>query len=97
MLLPRVVAANRPVIDERLAAVARGLGLETASADATADWIDRLLAELRIPASLAAIGMRWGDAELAALCAAAAAEPNAATNPRPVDADWAARVLAAAA
>lgn len=96
VLLPHVLAANRPVIDARLAAVAATLDLTPACADSALDWLDRLLAALGIPASLAAIGLEWGDPELKALCLATAAEPNAATNPRPVDAAWAGRVLAAA-
>lgn len=95
VLLPHVLAANRPAIDGRLAAIAQAAGLGD-GADATVDWIAGLNSRLGIPATLAAIDMQCGDDDLAAICEAVVHEPNTATNPVPVDPAWAERVLRAA-
>jgi len=95
VLLPFVVAANRPVIDDRLARIAEALGLGDRSAAAAA-WIDELCDALDVPRSLTAIGVDWPPQDLQPLAAVAAGEPNAASNPVPVDSAWAAGVLEAA-
>ncbi|MDZ7829930.1 MAG: iron-containing alcohol dehydrogenase [Halofilum sp. (in: g-proteobacteria)] len=92
VLLPFVIEANRPAIDGRLEAIANALDLgETPGA--VVAWIDGLLDRLDLPRSLPDIGIEWPASMLPDLCAASAAEPNAATNPVVADADWARGVL----
>jgi len=96
VLLPHVLAANRPAVDGRLAVIASALGLDDGTPDAVNAWIGELCAALGVPATLQAIGIDWGESDLPTLVHAAAREPNAATNPCPADEAWAARVLRAA-
>lgn len=96
VLLPFVLAANRPAIEDRLARIAEALGLGDRSAAAVTARVDELCAALDIPRSLPEIGMDWPPQDLQPLAAAAAAEPNAASNPVAADSAWAAGVLEAA-
>lgn len=96
VLLPRVIDCNRPHVDECLARIARATDLPEASATAFVGWIEDLLAVLEVPGTLDEIGIDWSADELQSLCTSAAAEPNAATNPCPVDVGWARRVLTGA-
>jgi len=96
VLLPHVLAANRRVIDGRLAEIAAALDLADGAPDAVSAWIGELCAALDVPPALPAIGIDWDEGDLPGLARATAREPNAATNPRPADEAWAARVLRAA-
>ena len=93
VLLPHVLAANRPVVDAGLERIAAALRLDDRSADAVQARIAALCRNLEIPSTLAAIGIEWETDEAADLARAAATEPNAATNPRRADSAWATGVL----
>jgi len=99
VLLPYVLVLNRHAIEGKCALLARALQLPTGGAgggdggdaaafDAVLDWVLALGAELRIPRSLAEIGISadLGDAEFAAMGAKAAANPTGSTNPVALDA-----------
>jgi alcohol dehydrogenase len=76
IVMPYVLARNRPAIAERLARLERTLGLDPGGFVA---WIAGLRVELEIPPTLGAVGMKE---ELVALLAPrAAADPSAAGNP----------------
>lgn len=81
IVMPYVLAGNRPAIDARLAELGRTLGL-AGGPDGVLDWISALRREFEIPETLTALGVR--DAHVAVLAPRAAADPSAATNPRPL-------------
>jgi alcohol dehydrogenase class IV len=94
VLMPYVIAFNRPAIEERIARLAAYVGLSDPSFASLLDWILRLRRELAIPESLAELGVT--EERLDALAAMAERDPSAAGNPRPFDAAAARRVLEAA-
>ena len=94
VLMPYVLAFNRPAIEDRLARLAAYLGLAEPGFDAFLAWILELRRRLAIPHSLAELGVP-ADA-VARLAAMAEADPSAAGNPRPFDAAAARQVLEAA-
>ena len=94
VLMPYVLAFNRPAIEGRLARLAAYLGLADASFDGFLAWILDLRRALSIPHSLAELGVSAGAMER--LAAMAEADPSAAGNPRPFDAAAAKQVLEAA-
>ncbi|MDF1585079.1 iron-containing alcohol dehydrogenase [Rhodospirillales bacterium YIM 152171] len=83
VLLPYVLAHNRPAIEERIVRLAGWLGLPKASFSGFLDWLLELRATLAVPHSLAALGVPGQD--FAGLARMAAADPTAAGNPLPVD------------
>ena len=85
VLMPYVLAYNRPVVEEKLAQLARALALPAPSFAAVFDWVLALRAEIGIPHTLAAIGVPESAAD--ALARAAEADPLTGLNPRPVGAD----------
>ncbi len=88
VLMPYVLAANRPAIDGDAAWLARSLGLAD-DADALVDWVIALRQEIGIPHCLGAIIIQPVD--VAAIAAMAMADPSAATNPIALgEADYAA-------
>lgn len=91
VLLPYVLAFNRPAVEGRLAQAARALGL--AGFDGFFAWILELRAALHIPPTLAALGVT--EAMLDELADEAVADPNTPDNPRPADAAAMRRILAA--
>jgi len=78
ILMPYVIAANRPAIDSEAAALAGMLGLG-ASADDLLAWILVLRREVGIPMGLADAGVP-GD-NIARVSRMAVEDPSAATNP----------------
>jgi len=94
VLMPYVLAFNRPAIEERLARLASYIGLADPGFDAFLAWILELRRRLSIPNSLAALGVEANAVER--LAAMAEADPSAAGNPRPFDAAAARQVLEAA-
>jgi alcohol dehydrogenase class IV len=94
VLMPYVLAFNRPAIEERLARLAGYIGLEQASFDGFQRWIVELRQRLGIPTSLSDLAVSGDDLERIAIMAEA--DPSAAGNPLPFDAAAARRVLAAA-
>jgi alcohol dehydrogenase class IV len=94
ILMPYVVQANAHAIRAPLAALARYLALPTASAEGVQAWILELRARIGIPHALAEIGLDDRDAER--IGRMAQADPSAATNPVPFDADGYAGIFRAA-
>ncbi|HET6519542.1 MAG TPA: iron-containing alcohol dehydrogenase [Geminicoccaceae bacterium] len=82
VVMPYVLAYNRPVIGERMARVARTLDLPGAGFDAVYDWVVGLRRRLGIPDTLAELGVR--PEHLERMAAMAAIDPTAGGNPRPV-------------
>ncbi len=78
ILMPYVIAANRPAIDPDAAALALMLGLGHGADDLLA-WVLELRAEVGIPMSLAEAGVPADD--IARVSQMAVEDPSAATNP----------------
>jgi alcohol dehydrogenase class IV len=93
VLMPYLLAFNRPAIEDRIARLAGYVGLEP-SFDAFLAWIVDLRRRLGIPGTLADLGVRADDLERLAVMAEE--DPSAAGNPRPFEAAAARQVLAAA-
>ncbi|MDB5592347.1 MAG: iron-containing alcohol dehydrogenase [Enterovirga sp.] len=90
VVMPYVLAFNRPAVEARLTALARYLDLPAPSGRAVLEWVLRLRAELGIPERLAALGI--GLEAVARLAPMAAADPSCGGNPRPLDAPTLARL-----
>jgi alcohol dehydrogenase len=82
VLMPYVLAFNRPAVEDKLARLAAWLGLAGAGFDAVQGWILGLRAELGVPHTLLELGVP-GD-RLAELAAMAVEDPTAGGNPRPL-------------
>ena len=82
VLMPYVLAFNRPAIEHRLAGLARYLDLPAASAGAVLDWVLALRHEIGVPHSLAELGV--GEQHVEQFARMAAEDPTAATNARPL-------------
>ena len=79
ILMPYVLLANRTAIDGRITSLARYLDLPQPSFDAFLDWVLALREKVRIPHTLAAIGIDTAQAEL--IGRMAVVDGSAATNP----------------
>jgi alcohol dehydrogenase class IV len=84
VLMPYVLAFNRPAVGAKMVRLARFLALPEPSFDAVLRWILELRQQLAIPHSLAAIGV--DDRRSGEVARKAAADGNAPTNPMPVGA-----------
>ena len=84
VVMPYVLAFNRPAIADRLTALARYLDLPNPSFEAVLDWVLALRREVGIPDALSAIGVE--EKHVAELAPMAARDPSCDGNPRPVDA-----------
>jgi alcohol dehydrogenase class IV len=82
VVMPYVLAFNKPAIAERLARFAAYAGLKQARFNAVLDWVLELRATLNIPHTLAALGMR--DEHIEVLARDAHLDPSTPGNPRPV-------------
>ena len=83
VVMPYVLVFNRPVIETKMAALARYLDLPDPSFSGVLGWILALREEIGIPHTLRDIGV---DASFARRMAPmAAVDPSAATNPVPLD------------
>ncbi|MDP8914341.1 MAG: iron-containing alcohol dehydrogenase [Pseudomonadota bacterium] len=94
VLMPYVLAFNRPAIAERLSRLAAYVGLPQHDFAAFLDWILQLRRDLGIPHSLGGLGVcedRFED-----IAGMAEADPSAGGNPLPFDAAAAQQVLEAA-
>lgn len=91
VLMPHVLRANAQEIAQPAARLARSLGLPRADLGGLIDWVLRLQERLDIPSSLRALGLREEHVE--ELVPKVVADPSAATNPVPVDADYARTLL----
>ena len=82
VILPYVLAFNRDHISEKLTQLSRVLGLREPAFNSVMEWILGLRTQLGIPHTLAEIGVDDGCTEEIAL--AAAEDPSAGGNPRPI-------------
>ena len=94
VLMPYVVRFNAPVLEEKLALLARFLDLPTHDSQAVVDWINSLRQTLKIPATLPEIGLTDIDEER--VVAMAETDPCAGGNPIKLDRDNLRAILRAA-
>ncbi|MDE2249921.1 MAG: iron-containing alcohol dehydrogenase [Gammaproteobacteria bacterium] len=94
VILPYVIVHNRPAIEPQLAVIARVLGLEGEPFAALFDWVLEFRKQLKIPHSLADIGVDLRNHEL--IGHEAALDPSAGGNPVPTDAQTYARLFRSA-
>ncbi|HEX8450308.1 MAG TPA: iron-containing alcohol dehydrogenase [Allosphingosinicella sp.] len=94
VLMPYILAFNRPAIEERLAGLAGYIGLEDASFHGFLGWIVELRRSLGIAHTLGELGV--GEADLDRIAAMAEADPSAGGNPVPFDSKAARTVLESA-
>ena len=94
ILLPYIIVHNRAAISTRLPVVARALDLSGEPYRAVLDWVLAFRQRLRIPLSLADIGVPLANAET--IGHEAALDPSAAGNPLPTDAAAYARLFRSA-
>ena len=85
VVMPYVLAFNRPAIEERMAALGRYLALPDPSFAGILDWILDLRERIGIPHTLEDIGV--DEPHAARLAPMAAHDPSSPTNPVPLDAD----------
>ncbi len=83
VIMPYVMAFNRPAIGPRLDRLGRYLGLATPGFDGVLDWVLALRRDIGIPHTLADIGIDDRDAQR--IGDMAAVDPTAGGNPVPVD------------
>ncbi len=93
VLMPYVLAYNRPVIEERIAVLARCLGLE-GGFDGFMTWVLDLRAALKIPHTI--VDLKVTEDALDGLAQEAFLDPNTPDNPRPATAADMRRILSAA-
>ena len=84
VVMPYVLDFNRPAIEEKMAALARYLGLPNPSFAGVLDWVLDLRERIGIPHTLKDIGVDEPHARR--LAPMAAADPSSPTNPVPLDA-----------
>jgi alcohol dehydrogenase class IV len=84
VFMPYVLAFNRRAVQDRLARLARYLGLRRPSFRAVLEWTLGLREEMRIPHTAKELGVEEG--RLDELAAMAAVDPTAGGNPIPVGA-----------
>lgn len=82
VLMPYVLAFNRPAIEDKAGDLARALGLAQHSFDALLDWVLELRRTIGIPETLAALGV--APAHVAQLAPMAEKDPSSPTNPVPL-------------
>jgi alcohol dehydrogenase class IV len=83
VVMPYVLAFNRPAVEDKLAAAARYLDLERQSFTGLLDWVLQLRQTIGIPHSLAALGV--AAHHVAQLAPMAALDLTAPSNPIAVD------------
>lgn len=83
VLMPYVLAFNRPAITQKMDLLSQALGLPALGFDGIARWIDELCHELAIPKTLAELGVEEGKADQ--IARAAVVDPTASTNPVPLE------------
>ena len=84
VMMPYVLAFNRPAIEDKLDRLARWLDLRRPGFDGMMDWVLELRRVIGIPHTLAELGIDDRDADR--IAEMAAADPTAGGNPIPVDA-----------
>jgi alcohol dehydrogenase class IV len=93
VLMPYVLAYNRPMVDRGIAEVAQSLGI-AGGFDGFLNWVLELRSQLAIPHTIAALKVT--EESLDHLAQEACLDPNTPDNPRPADAAAMRRILAAA-
>jgi alcohol dehydrogenase class IV len=83
IVMPYVLCANRTEIADRMTDLARYLDLPDPSFMAILDWVLALRQALKIPHSLAEVGVTHEQGR--ALAPAAFLDPSTGSNPRPLD------------
>ncbi|MCC6715368.1 MAG: iron-containing alcohol dehydrogenase [Gammaproteobacteria bacterium] len=81
VVMPYVLAFNRPAIEEKLTRLARYLNLANPGFDAVQQWVLALRREIGIPHTLAELGVK--EADLDVLTPMAVDDPSTGGNPRP--------------
>jgi alcohol dehydrogenase class IV len=94
IVLPYVIAHNRPAIEQRLVVIARTLDLPGEPYHAIFDWVLAFRRRLGIAHSLAEIGVPLGNAQT--IGHEASLDPSASGNPLPTDAATYARLFRSA-
>ncbi|HEV8018243.1 MAG TPA: iron-containing alcohol dehydrogenase [Steroidobacteraceae bacterium] len=94
VLLPYLIAHNRRAIESQLPVIARTLNLAGEPYEALFDWVLAFRKRLKIPHSLADIGVPLGSADT--IGREASLDPCAAGNPLPTDAVGYARIFRSA-
>jgi alcohol dehydrogenase class IV len=94
VLLPYVMAHNRPAIEAHLPVIARALSLSGEPFESVFNWTLGFRRRLNIPHSLAEIGVPLTNPDL--IGQEASLDPSAAGNPRPTDAATYARIFRSA-
>jgi alcohol dehydrogenase class IV len=94
VILPYVIAFNKEAISARVGAIARALDLAGQSHDALLAWVVGFRRRLKVPSTLRDLGV--GEDKAEAIGVAAAADPSAGSNPRPVSAADCERIFRAA-
>jgi alcohol dehydrogenase class IV len=94
VLLPYVITYNRPAIEGRVAVIARVLDLQGEPFAALFEWVLTFRRRLKIPQTLADIGVPAASADT--IGREAALDPSASGNPQPADAAAYARIFRAA-
>ncbi len=84
VVMPYVLAFNRPAIEERMVRLARYLGLPGSGTAAVIDWVLALRREIGIPNTLADLGVR--EADIDRLTPMAVDDPSTSGNPVPAGA-----------
>ena len=85
VVMPYVLAWNRPAIEGKVGRLAAYLGLAQHSFDGFLDWVLELRADVGIPHTLADIGVR--EEHAAAFAPQALADPSTGGNPLPMTED----------
>jgi hypothetical protein len=81
VVMPYVLAFNRPAIEEKLTRLARYLNLPNPGFDAVQQWVLALRREIGIPHTLAELGVKESDIDM--LTPMAVDDPSTGGNPRP--------------
>ena len=84
IVMPYVLAFNRPAIEEKTAHLARYLGLAKPGFAGVQDWVLGMRREIGIPHALTEIAV--DDSRAEEIARAAEVDPTAPTNPVPLDA-----------
>lgn len=82
VVMPYVLAFNRPAIENRIGLVARVLGLPGGDFDTVLRWLLDFRQELGVPGTLGELGV--DEAEVPELAEQALRDPTAGGNPRPL-------------
>ncbi|MBC8048790.1 MAG: iron-containing alcohol dehydrogenase [Chitinophagales bacterium] len=84
VVMPYVMAFNRPAIEDKMARVAQTLDLPGGNFDAVMDWLITLRRDLLVPHTLGELGV--SEDRLDELAAKAEADPSTGGNPVPMTA-----------